>query len=385
LYLTGNDGGGFHLRGNSSDGKTTALRVAASVCGGRDFMRTWRNTDNALEATALQHCDGPLLLDEIAQVDAKVIGECVYMLANGGAKGRAQRTGGLRAQASWRLLFLSAGEIGLLEQMNEAGKTPRAGQGARLAEIPADAGAGLGIFEELHGHKGGADLSKALTEAACRNYGGPFLAYLAELVRYQGEVADTVKAAQRMFHAATLTEEAHGQARRVADRFALVGAAGELATKWGITGWQTGEAMQAARTCFNAWLARRGGDGNQEDHSALAAVREFLRRYGESSFTDMGRPANRDDHAPIRSDRSGYREHNAAEDAVHFYIFNEIWRARVCKGFDHAAVGRMLVRRGFAERGTEAGREWLVRPAIPTEGRPRVVHILPALLNGDDD
>ena len=48
LYLTGSEGGGFHLRGNSSDGKTTALRVAASVCGGRDYMQTWRNTDNAL-------------------------------------------------------------------------------------------------------------------------------------------------------------------------------------------------------------------------------------------------------------------------------------------------------------------------------------------------
>ncbi len=385
LYLTGMDGGGFHLRGNSSDGKTTCLRVAASVCGGRDFMRTWRNTDNALEATALQHCDAALLLDEVAQVDAKSLGECVYMLANGGAKGRAQRTGGLRAAGSWRLLFLSAGEIGLAEHMSEAGKTPRAGQAARLAEIPADASMGLGIFEDLHGHRGGAEFSKALTDAAGRNYGGPFLAYLAELVRNQSEVAEMVKAAQHVFHVATLSDDAHGQARRVADRFALVGAAGELATKWGITGWQTGEAMRAARLCFEAWLARRGGEGNQEDQAALAAVREFLRRYGESSFTDMGRPANKDDHAPIRSDRSGYREHEASTDSVHYYIFNEVWRARVCKGFDHAAVGRMLVKRGYVEAGKEQERPWLTRPSIPTEGRPRVVHILPALLNGDDD
>jgi putative DNA primase/helicase len=154
LYVTGSDGGGIHLRGNSSDGKTTALRVAGSVCGGRDYMQTWRNTDNALETTAQQHCDALLLLDEIAQVDARAAGECVYMLANGGAKGRAQRMGGLRARASWRVLFLSAGEIGLLEQMSEAGKSPRAGQDARLAEIPADAGKGMGIFEDLHGYQG---------------------------------------------------------------------------------------------------------------------------------------------------------------------------------------------------------------------------------------
>jgi putative DNA primase/helicase len=315
LYLTGSEGGGFHLRGNSSDGKTTALRVAASVCGGRDYMQTWRNTDNALETTAQQHCDALLLLDEIAQVDARAAGECVYMLANGGAKGRAQRMGGLRARASWRVLFLSAGEIGLLEQMSEAGKSPRAGQDARLAELPADAGKGLGIFENLHGYQGGAEFSKALTDAARANYGGPFLAYLAELVKHQGSVADTVKEAQRKFQAACLTGEAHGQARRVADRFALVGAAGELATRWGLTGWEPGEAMTAARTCFEAWKARRGGEGNQEERAALAAVREFLRRYGESSFTEWDRPPNKDDHAPVRSDRSGYRKHDAAEDA----------------------------------------------------------------------
>lgn len=385
LYLTGSEGGGFHLRGNSSDGKTTALRVAASVCGGRDFLQTWRNTDNALETTAQQHCDAPLLLDEIAQVDARAAGECVYMLANGGAKGRAQRMGGLRARASWRVLFLSAGEIGLLEQMSEAGKSPRAGQDARLAEIPADAGKGLGIFENLHGYQGGAEFSKAITEAARANYGGPFVAYLAALVKHQAGVADTVKEAQRKFQAACLTSEAHGQARRVADRFALVGAAGELATMYGLTGWAPGEAIQAARTCLGAWMSRRGGEGNQEERAALAAVREFLRRYGESSFTEWDRPPNKDDHAPVRSDRTGYRRFDGADDAVHFFIFSEVWRARVCKGFDAAAVGRLLVKRGYAEQGTEPDRPWLVRPMIPTEGRPRVVHILPALLDGDDD
>lgn len=385
LYLAGMDGGGFHLRSNSSDGKTTAQRVAASVCGGKDYLGSWRSTDNAIESTALAHCDAPWLPDEMAQIEPKFAGETIYMLANGQAKGRQQRTGGLRARATWRTLFLSSGEIGLLEHMGEAGKSPRAGQEIRLAEIPADAGAGLGIFEELHGYTGGAELSKALTEAARRNYGGAFVAFLERLVRHQHEVADMVKEAQRKFQAAYLTDQAHGQARRVADRFALVGAAGELAQRWGIVPWEPGEAMKAARTCFDAWLARRGGEGNQEERAALRQVREFLRRYGESAFTDMDRPANdTDKHAPVRSDRAGYRRHNAATDAVEYFIFNEVWRARVCKGFDAAAVGRTMAAHGFVERGTEAGREWLTRHAIPTEGRPRIVHILPTIWDDDE-
>jgi uncharacterized protein (DUF927 family) len=359
--------------------------VAASVCGGRDYLGSWRNTDNAVESVALAHCDAPWLPDEMAQMDPRAIGEVTYMLANGQQKGRAQRMGGLRARASWRVLFLSSGEIGLLEHMAEAGKSPRAGQEIRLAEIPADAGKGLGIFEELHGYASGADFSKALTEAARRNYGGAFIAYLEKLTRHQHEVADTVKEAQRKFQDAHLTDQAHGQARRVADRFALVGAAGELAQRWGIVPWQPGEAMKAGRTCFDAWLSRRGGEGNQEERAALRQVREFLRRYGESTFTDMSRPANDDNRAPVRSDRTGYRRHDPVTDTVEFFIFNEVWRTRVCKGFDAATVGRTLAARGFIERGTEAGREWLTRHAIPTEGRPRVVHVLPAIWDDEGD
>lgn len=387
LDLIGAEGGGFHFRSNSSDGKTTALRVAASVCGGPDFMQRWRATDNGLEAMAMQHCDAPLLLDELAQIDPRAAGEVAYMLANGGGKARAGRTGGARERAFWRVLFLSAGEIGLAEHMGEIGKTPRAGQELRLAEIPADAGKGLGIFEELHGFKSGADLSKALTEAARKCHGGAFVAYLGELAKAQHVVADMVKEALRKFQAACLTDGAHGQARRVADRFALVGAAGELAAKWGITGWQPGEAMQAARACFEAWKARRGGEGNQEERAALAQVREFLRRYGESAFSDWERPANdTDKHAPVRSDRAGYRRHNAADDSTEYFIFAEVWRARVCKGFDAAAVGRMLAARGFVERGTESDRPWLVRASLPTEGgRPRVVHVLPSVWDDEGD
>jgi len=386
LYLVGMDGGGFHFRGDSSGGKTTVLRVAASACGGKEYLQNWKATDNSMESVATAHCDALLPLDELAQLAANIAGETAYMLSNGAAKNRQQRTGGLRARATWRVLFLSAGEIGLAEHMGEVGKSPRAGQEIRLAEIPADAGKGLGIFEELHGYAGGAELSKALIEATRRNYGGAFVAYLEKLTRHQHEVADTVKEAQRKFQAAHLTDQAHGQARRVADRFALVGAAGELAQRWGIVPWQAGEAMRAARTCFDAWLSRRGGEGNQEELAALRQVREFLRRYGESAFTDMDRPANdTDKHAPVRSDRAGYRRHDAAADAVEYFIFNEVWRTRVCKGFDAAAVGRMLAARGFVERGTEAGREWLTRHAIPTEGRPRVVHVLPAIWNDDGE
>lgn len=389
LYLLGSESGGFHFRSNSSDGKTTALRVAASVCGGADFMQRWRATSNGLEALASAHCDAPLLLDELAQMDPREAGETCYMLANGSGKSRAGRTGGARDRASWRLLFLSCGEIGLSEHLGEIGKTPRAGQELRLAEIPADAGAGLGVFENLHDYATGSEFAKALDRAARRHYGTAFHAFVAKLASNQEAVPDLVREAQKKFEAHCLNDAAHGQARRVAGRFALVGAAGELATKWGITGWQPGEALQAARTCFDAWLSRRGGQGNQEEKAMLRQVREFIRRKGESAFTDWDRPANdTDKHAPGKPDRAGYRrgcQDAEGNESQEYFLFNEAWRGVVCKGYDAAAVGRLLVAKGYCRKGSETDRPWLVRESLPTEGRARVVHILPALFESDDD
>lgn len=382
LRVTGAESGGFHLRSGSSDGKTTCLHVGASVCGGSDYMQRWRATDNAFEGVALRHCDAPLFLDEIAQVEPRVAGETAYMLANGEGKNRAGKDGGIRAKSRWRLLFLSAGEVGLAQHMGEAGKQAKAGQELRLAEIPADAGAGLGVFEDLHGAANGAEFAKALDRAINRHYGTAWLAFVQRLVIEREAIADELRAVFKSFETRFLTDAAAGQARRVADRFALVGAAGELATKWGITGWQPGEAMKAAGAMFNAWLSNRGGEGRHEEREAMAAVREFLQRYAESAFSDWNRPGvDTDKHASVRSDRAGYRRYrDDGEDAeLEFYIFNEVWRTRVCKGLDPAFVGRIMVERGYVKKGE---REWVSKVRTP-EGPHRVIHVLPHFLEAE--
>jgi putative DNA primase/helicase len=101
------------LSGRQFQRQDHSLKVAASVYGGPGYLQRWRTTDNALEAIAAQHCDCLLILDELAQVDPKTAGECAYMLANEQGKARATRTGTPRARQTWRLLFLSAGELGL--------------------------------------------------------------------------------------------------------------------------------------------------------------------------------------------------------------------------------------------------------------------------------
>lgn len=128
--------------------------------GRPEHVRSWRITDNALEGVAALHNDNVLFLDEVGQVSASVLSDSAYMLANGQAKGRAGREGNMRRVLTWRLLFLSSGELGLADKLAENGMKSRGGQEVRFVGIPVD----KSMITELHG----------LPDAGCRSRGRPY-------------------------------------------------------------------------------------------------------------------------------------------------------------------------------------------------------------------
>ena len=134
LEPLGLDSFGLHLRGASSSGKTTALRVAASVWGGPGVLTTWRSTSNGLEGMAALRNSTMLALDELGQATAAEVGEVVYMFANGQGKARARRSGAARpprARAAPRAI------------PRRRGTTPRASSAPAGARWPARREAGL--------------------------------------------------------------------------------------------------------------------------------------------------------------------------------------------------------------------------------------------------
>ncbi len=89
LHLAGLEGGGLNLFGQSSRGKTTCLRAAASVWGRGatpGYVRAWRATANGLEGAAAQSTDTVMVLDELGMVDARDAAQAFYGLANGAGK-----------------------------------------------------------------------------------------------------------------------------------------------------------------------------------------------------------------------------------------------------------------------------------------------------------
>ncbi|MCC6829557.1 MAG: DUF927 domain-containing protein, partial [Novosphingobium sp.] len=286
LAVTASEGGGLHLRGSSSIGKSTALLAAASIWGPPSFVRQWRATANGLEGVAELSNDCLLILDELAQLDPREAGSVAYLLANGSGKSRASQTGEARTAKRWLTFFLSSGEISLAEHARSDGRGKRspAGQEVRILDVEADAGKGLGLFDTLHDYPNGDALARAIKDGASDHFGiaGP------EFVRrLMGELDDTgrkVKLAIEGFAAAHLPADATGQVARACRRFGLIAAAGEIAIHLGILPWQPGEAVQAAATIFTGWIDARGGAGAAEDRAATEQVAEFISKHGNSRF-----------------------------------------------------------------------------------------------------
>jgi uncharacterized protein (DUF927 family) len=384
LHVTSEEGGGFHLRGPSSIGKTTAAKVAASAwgpgCITDGYVRTWRATANGLEGVAALHCDALLCLDEMSQVQAREAGEVAYMLANGSGKSRAARDGSARRAARWRVLFLSTGELSLAQKMTEAGQRSRAGQETRLVDIPADAGAGLGVFEELHGFPSAEAFARNLCDASARLYGAAVREYLARLTADLAGLSDALSEARRWWVSEHCPSGADGQVQRVAARFGLVAAAGELASTMGILPWPDDEATRGAAVCFQAWLDARGGAGAAEITAGLAQVRRFFELHGESRFSRFS--DENSDRATIN--RAGFR-YDDGEGGTEFFVLPVVWREEICRGFDAHTLARELVTRGVLIPDAHDGKPQS-RHRLPGAGVRRVYHVTAAVLgDGGDD
>lgn len=343
LRLVGEESGGIHLYGGTSCGKTTGAIVADSIFGGggKDgFATSWRATANGLELISAQHNDTCLVLDELSQVNPSELSEVVYMLANGQGKTRATNEIALRNRNAWSLSLISTGELSMEQHANAGANKLRGGVGIRILDIPADAGAGMGAFENLHGAVGPADFAKQLRNASLTHYGSPLHALLEHVVTDPIGVVAIARRVIQDFRRRVLPTGASAEVGRGVDRFAVIAAAGELATQLGITGWNDGEATWACEKCFTAWLNQRGGNGSFDDDKIVSQITHFLQVNGESRFSELGAegtPAA----GFVYRERAGYRR-------TPDYLFEtEVFRREVCRGYDYRRACEVLKRRGL--------------------------------------
>lgn len=332
------DGGGFHIVGKSSIGKSISLRVASTVWGKpSEYVKTWNMTKNAAEGAAAMHNDGFLALDEISQADKRDVGQLSYLYANGDGKGRGKASGGNRVTEKWRVIFLSNGEETLKSLMAQANQKTNAGMEVRLCHIDGDAGHGLGIFDSLAIADTPEGQAQKITDLTDKYYGIAGIEWLSYLTKNKDEA---VKAANE-FMSEFMNKYSHvkSQANRVAKRFALVAAAGELATQAGITGWSSGQATEAVSVCFDNWLENYGSDGNHEDRQVIAHIAKYLQKYSGSRFEDA------ESSHSILGEKAGY--HRKSNNT---YLFGTEVFTDICSPFDKKQVLEVLAKHGMLKK-----------------------------------
>lgn len=372
LTLCGEGGGGFHLRGPSSVGKTTALKVASSIYG--STVNSWRATSNGLEGVASAHNDSLLLLDEVNQCSPFEVGETAYMLANGVGKLRANRNGAARKSAEWRTLFLSSGEQDLESILNSVKKKIMAGMEVRMLSIPADAGEDMGMFECLHEHKTPGALAEAITDAANKARGAVGRAWL-EFLADDFIHDDAKKALSRSVDRWTdeLADAADGgQVRRAARRFATVIVAGTTACALGLTGWSKDEVVYAVSKCFADWKENFQNDGGQsrEQQQIIEQVTAFIQANSVTRFQSVDTP---DWNPQLIRDRAGFKRDGS--DKIEYLVFPAVFKTELSRGHDHKDVAKVLENAGILKRFSD--KYLTTKVVLPDLGRQRVYVLTP--------
>jgi hypothetical protein len=121
------------LHGNTSTGKSTSIKLAASVFGKPDdpdsLVQQWMNTKVAVEQIAGMCSELPVFLDDAQHCADDLKKSVVYLIANGKGKGRGAKGGGLRETLTWHTVALSTSE----EPLHES--SPHEGARGRILSI----------------------------------------------------------------------------------------------------------------------------------------------------------------------------------------------------------------------------------------------------------
>ncbi|WP_166167706.1 DUF927 domain-containing protein [Acinetobacter sp. SA01] len=371
----GAESGGFHIYGSSTDGKSTITKASCSVWGNpKHISKSWRTTDNALENEAELRNDSFLNLDELRQAVPKAVSDIVYMLTGGQGKARSTKAGKNRDAKQFSLMYTSTGEVTLEEHLRRGNIELDAGLLLRFAHIPSDAGKGYGVFDCINYGTAPQDIGNRINELASQHYGHAGIKWLEYLTHDKDAVMQKVQTLLDSF-IEQHSQIKNGQASRVLRRFALVAAAGELATQAGITGWQQGRAFDAIAQCFNTWLGNLGNGENMEETKMLEHIKAFFEANGTSRFEDLT-VIRQADGEVIRQrihNRVGYYD----PEEKTYLVSPTMFKKEMCIGMNEASVKKALIKHGWIKEFIEGDKKLYVKKSsnnLPDGTRPRMMH-----------
>ncbi|WP_411690902.1 hypothetical protein [Acinetobacter towneri] len=226
------------------------------------------------------------------------------------------------------------------------GQKTKLGQEIRLADIDIDQSE-HGIFDCIDFAEDGAKQSIELAKRLNQSYGVAGIAWLEYITSHKDQMIKQAEQLLDQYREALAAHHTQGHIVRVANYFALVAVAGELATQANITGWKSGTAFNAVQQVFNQWLGSFEQVGDFEDREMLAHVKAFFEANESSRFESITPDP---DHAERIYNRVGYWKIENGEKV--FYVLPEQFKKEICKGYDSRKVARALLTHNLLEHDT---------------------------------
>ena len=263
-------------------------------------------------------------------------------------------------------------------------------------EVIGPGGKSMGAWHTIHGAETPAAFSDSIKAASSKHYGHALPLFIERYIAQRTDMREAAGELQAAFLGQVLIDGDHGQARRGAQRFALVAAAGELAALLDVVPWQRGEATRACEILFKRWAAAFGRESIREDREALIRVRAFIERYEGSRFRWLkddvsdaesyaAEAAERDGkprEGEARSlDVAGYK--GTREGVGLIYHFNtEFVRSELFAGMDASAALKAIKDAGFLVSNGEGSR-LTNKVSVPGVGKRNFYSITSGIMEAD--
>lgn len=218
------------MASKTSTGKTTALRVAASIWGTERLINEWNTTPIDLERKASILNSFPSMYDDTRKAKPYLLSDVVYQFSGGKSKGRGN-VQSVDVVKTWNNILLSTGETSIVEYGNE-----KAGVSARVITLQDKP------FND--------DVNiRALYAGIESNYGHLGLAFIEQYSKQKASYKDSFKAYEGIYIDKAGENEVM---QRVARYFAVLMVAGEILND--IVGFEH-DHYKNVDTAFNRMLA----------------------------------------------------------------------------------------------------------------------------------
>jgi uncharacterized protein (DUF927 family) len=348
LQWASEPGGGNHLYGRSTIGKTLISDVGQSIYGWPHetsddaFGVSWGGTDAGFDALALARTDLGLPLDEITLANPRTAEAVIYKVASGTKGPRATSTGHLRETAHASVLVFSTGEKSLTQFV---GRDLQEGARKRLVDVPAEVQPSSALEtiprDQIH------DEGKRCFDAMKRQHGAVGRDWHRHLVvlgpdKIKVELHGHREAFLELSEVVAVAARAHPQVRAVVNRFALYAAALRMAIAAKLLPWSVEEADAGIIACAGRWAAQRGNlDTAGEVVRAVRQVEYELVSGLNDRFIHIRKSGNK--WVPVsEADEFRQRTPELFDGYVkpdRILVRTEAWH-RYCNGFDSGEIAR---------------------------------------------